>query len=167
MKRECDYCGNTYTPDERNLKRGWGLCCSKSCAAKKREIGNKKEEDTRIDVIDLDNWEEYNDFFDDDNDFDCTNDNPYGIHEYRANCPQDCSGCNYWQPSELSLLKANNKFKKEQNESKNQLCLKRTNLAGGNRQRATSILYRRGKTAILCGQIATPKRFECKKTRIG
>jgi hypothetical protein len=39
MKRNCDYkpCGKEYEADERNLKRGWGLCCSKSCAAHKRE----------------------------------------------------------------------------------------------------------------------------------
>lgn len=37
MKRKCDNCGKEYNADERNLKRGWGLCCSKSCAAHKRE----------------------------------------------------------------------------------------------------------------------------------
>jgi hypothetical protein len=37
MKRKCDYCDKEYNADNRNLKRGWGLCCSKSCAAKKRE----------------------------------------------------------------------------------------------------------------------------------
>jgi len=38
--RNCDHCGKPYKADNRNLKRGWGLCCSKSCAAKKREIKN-------------------------------------------------------------------------------------------------------------------------------
>lgn len=37
MKRKCDYCGKEYEADIRNIKRGWGLCCSKSCAAHKRE----------------------------------------------------------------------------------------------------------------------------------
>lgn len=37
MIRNCDNCGHQYKADERNIKRGWGLCCSKSCAAKKRE----------------------------------------------------------------------------------------------------------------------------------
>lgn len=37
IKRNCDNCGSEYMADERNLKRGWGLCCSKSCAATKRE----------------------------------------------------------------------------------------------------------------------------------
>lgn len=37
IDRKCDVCGKDYKADSRNLKRGWGLCCSKSCAAKKRE----------------------------------------------------------------------------------------------------------------------------------
>ena len=37
MIRKCDCCGRNYEADSRNVKRGWGLCCSKSCAAKKRE----------------------------------------------------------------------------------------------------------------------------------
>lgn len=36
IKRTC-HCGKDYMADERNLKRGWGLSCSKSCAASKRE----------------------------------------------------------------------------------------------------------------------------------
>jgi hypothetical protein len=36
-KRNCDNCGKEYMADERNLRRGWGLTCSKSCAAYKRE----------------------------------------------------------------------------------------------------------------------------------
>lgn len=35
--RKCDNCNKEYEADTRNLKRGWGLCCSKSCAASKRE----------------------------------------------------------------------------------------------------------------------------------
>lgn len=37
IERKCDNCGKTYYADTRDLKRGWGLCCSKSCAAEKRE----------------------------------------------------------------------------------------------------------------------------------
>jgi len=37
IKRNCDNCGKEYKADTRNLNRGWGLCCSKSCAASKRE----------------------------------------------------------------------------------------------------------------------------------
>lgn len=37
VRRKCDNCGREYDADTRNLKRGWGLCCSKSCAAEKRE----------------------------------------------------------------------------------------------------------------------------------
>ncbi|MDV3568180.1 hypothetical protein CMU71_14905 [Elizabethkingia anophelis] len=36
-KRKCNNCNKEYLADNRNLKRGWGLCCSKSCAAKRRE----------------------------------------------------------------------------------------------------------------------------------
>lgn len=37
MRRNCDNCGKEYEADIRNVNRGWGLCCSKSCAAHKRE----------------------------------------------------------------------------------------------------------------------------------
>ena len=37
MKRKCNNCWKEYIADSRNLKRGWGLCCNKSCAAKLRE----------------------------------------------------------------------------------------------------------------------------------
>jgi hypothetical protein len=37
FERKCDNCQRTYVADTRNIKRGWGLCCSKSCAASKRE----------------------------------------------------------------------------------------------------------------------------------
>lgn len=37
VNRKCDNCGKNYLADMRNLKRGWGKCCSKSCAASKRE----------------------------------------------------------------------------------------------------------------------------------
>ena len=37
MKRNCNNCKKEYEADVRNVNRGWGLCCSKSCAAKKRE----------------------------------------------------------------------------------------------------------------------------------
>lgn len=167
--RACDYCGNVYIVDKRNLNRGWGLCCSKSCAASKREFekkSSKTKQAEQYDRIDNDNWTDYTEYFIDDNDFECTNDNSYGIHEYRAGCPQDCSSCDYWNPSETSLIRANNNYKQKDNESKNQLRFKRAYLSGGNRQRATSILYRRSETTILCGQITTPKRFECKKERI-
>lgn len=41
-KRRCDYCNEVYEADSRNLLRGWDLCCSKSCAAKKREADKLK-----------------------------------------------------------------------------------------------------------------------------
>ena len=37
MKRNCDYCNKEYSARKADIERGWGLCCSKSCAASKRE----------------------------------------------------------------------------------------------------------------------------------
>jgi hypothetical protein len=37
IKRNCDNCKESYLTDTRNLSRGWGKCCSKSCAASLRE----------------------------------------------------------------------------------------------------------------------------------
>lgn len=37
IKRKCDNCGKEYNADIRNLRRGWGRCCCKSCAAQLRE----------------------------------------------------------------------------------------------------------------------------------
>jgi len=37
MKRLCDICKSEYNVKQSDLDRGWGLTCSKSCAAKKRE----------------------------------------------------------------------------------------------------------------------------------
>lgn len=48
MKRKCDNCGKEYNADERNIKRGWGLCCSKSCAAKKREKSKSSYNPIRV-----------------------------------------------------------------------------------------------------------------------
>ena len=31
--KKCHNCNKEFTPDKRNTNRGWGLCCSKSCAA--------------------------------------------------------------------------------------------------------------------------------------
>ena len=44
MERKCDICNKTYTTRKVDLDRGWGLCCSKSCASLKRERkkGNTK-----------------------------------------------------------------------------------------------------------------------------
>lgn len=41
MKRNCDHCNKEYVADPRNIKHGWGLTCSKSCAASKREKANQ------------------------------------------------------------------------------------------------------------------------------
>lgn len=47
-KRNCDYCEKEYMADTRNLKRGWGLCCSKSCAANKREKSKPNYNPVRV-----------------------------------------------------------------------------------------------------------------------
>jgi len=48
MKRNCDTCNKEYIADMRNIKRGWGLCCSKSCAASKREKSNPNYSPERV-----------------------------------------------------------------------------------------------------------------------
>lgn len=47
-KRNCDYCEKEYMADNRNLKRGWGLCCSKRCAANKREKSRPNYDPKRV-----------------------------------------------------------------------------------------------------------------------
>lgn len=37
VTRICKNCGNPFQADTRNIDRGWGLCCSKSCAAAYRQ----------------------------------------------------------------------------------------------------------------------------------
>ena len=37
MNRKCDNCKSEYSAKNADVMRGWGLCCSKSCAANKRE----------------------------------------------------------------------------------------------------------------------------------
>jgi hypothetical protein len=48
IKRNCDECKKEYSADSRNTKRGWGLCCSKSCAAKKREKSKPGYDPSRV-----------------------------------------------------------------------------------------------------------------------
>ena len=48
VKRNCDNCNREYKADTRNLKRGWGLCCSKSCAASKREKSKPTYDPERV-----------------------------------------------------------------------------------------------------------------------
>lgn len=67
MKRKCDNCGKEYNADERNLKRGWGLCCSKSCAASKREK-SKPGYDPRKVAINNDRRDNWNNRRDEDDD---------------------------------------------------------------------------------------------------
>jgi len=48
ITRKCDNCGKEYKADTRNLNRGWGLCCSKSCAAKNREKSKPSYDSERV-----------------------------------------------------------------------------------------------------------------------
>lgn len=43
----------------------------------------------------------------DEDDFECTNDNSYGLQEMRAGCSQNCSGCDYYQPTKEVIDKLN------------------------------------------------------------
>lgn len=58
MIRKCDYCNKEYDADDRNIKRGWGLCCSKSCAASKREQSRSSYDPERVSANNLrrKNW---------------------------------------------------------------------------------------------------------------
>jgi len=67
ITRDCDTCGKPYKADTRNLKRGWGLCCNKSCSAKKRErakVGYNPEI-VKINNIRRDLWNINEDYFQD------------------------------------------------------------------------------------------------------
>lgn len=35
--------------------------------------------------------------------YECTNDNPYGMHEYREDCNQDCDNCDYHKPKKVRI----------------------------------------------------------------
>lgn len=48
VRRKCNNCGKEYNADTRNLKRGWGLCCSKRCAAKLRERNKPGYDPARV-----------------------------------------------------------------------------------------------------------------------
>lgn len=48
INRNCDYCGKEYVAESRDIKRGWGLCCSKSCSAKKRETSRPNYDVKRV-----------------------------------------------------------------------------------------------------------------------
>ena len=60
-KRKCNNCWKEYLADERNLKRGWWLCCNKSCAAKLREKSKPWYNPVRVAKNNerRDNWKDY------------------------------------------------------------------------------------------------------------
>jgi len=63
IKRNCDCCKKEYLADERNLKRGWGLTCSKSCAASMREKAKPNYNAARVERNNerRANWKHYYD----------------------------------------------------------------------------------------------------------
>ena len=90
VTRNCEYCTAIYKADKRNLDRGWGLCCCKSCAAKLRERNKRKADkisqnfnkhlglqgewissviiDEAVELQDtenitFDNWEDFSEYF--------------------------------------------------------------------------------------------------------
>ena len=91
IKRKCDNCGREYNADTRNLKRGWGLCCCKSCAAEKREkskpgynprrvaLNNIRRENWNYEPYDPDRGRHFLDY--DGADFDQWGDCDFGIHD--------------------------------------------------------------------------------------
>ena len=51
LKHTCLYCKKTFSPDQRNVNRGWGLFCSKSCSASwKSKISSMKPSDVKIET---------------------------------------------------------------------------------------------------------------------
>lgn len=60
MKRNCNNpeCKKEYEAKDADVKRGWGLCCSKSCAAKVREIKKPGYNPQRVAINNIrrDNW---------------------------------------------------------------------------------------------------------------
>lgn len=50
ITKNCENCGRPYQADTRNLARGWGRCCSKSCAAvlREKEKDQPKEEEKPV-----------------------------------------------------------------------------------------------------------------------
>ncbi len=48
IKRNCDNCQTEYIAKESDVKRGWGLCCTKSCAATKREMSKPNYDPVKV-----------------------------------------------------------------------------------------------------------------------
>lgn len=60
--RNCNRCKNQYQADNRNLNRGWGLCCSKKCAAKLREMSKPGYNPVTVEINNerRENWNDSN-----------------------------------------------------------------------------------------------------------
>lgn len=61
IKKNCKYCNKIFLTNQRALNRGWGLCCTKKCAAKLREM-SKPGYNTKIVALNnlrRENWNNY------------------------------------------------------------------------------------------------------------
>jgi predicted nucleic acid-binding Zn-ribbon protein len=59
IQRTCSTCGQKFDAREADVRRGWAKCCSKSCAAKRREKRlNSKFPNRRRPWMDADDSEE-------------------------------------------------------------------------------------------------------------
>jgi len=47
----CLNCGKVFTPDKRNLKRGWGLFCSKGCTCQfNNKLKTMSKDDAKFEI---------------------------------------------------------------------------------------------------------------------
>jgi hypothetical protein len=50
----CRHCQEKFNPDKRNLNRGWGLFCSRSCAKRfKNKLDNLSESELKAELRDI------------------------------------------------------------------------------------------------------------------
>ncbi len=58
IKRNCNNCTAEYSAKTADVARGWGLCCSKSCAASLREKSKDGYNPERVEANNIrrDNW---------------------------------------------------------------------------------------------------------------
>jgi hypothetical protein len=58
VERKCDNCQKLYTAKVSDLNRGWGKCCSKSCAAELREKSKPDYNPERVAINNIrrENW---------------------------------------------------------------------------------------------------------------
>ncbi|MDR2009937.1 MAG: hypothetical protein LBQ22_05600 [Bacteroidales bacterium] len=96
---KCDRCGKRYEKDD-------FLPVFSSEIEAKNEIGDQpyrywEEIDGKHYCSDCHTYDEETDEVEPlPEEYECTNSNPYGKHEYREGCVQHCDDCDYYQPIE-------------------------------------------------------------------